>query len=179
MLTIDEFVSEAHKLIGVEAIKYDYTVEEALTKGNNPETGFDCSGIWQYLLLKHGFDLYSSELNRNIRFTREFFDLFGKPILYGEHKKGDFVFFSYSGAMPTHMGLYIGDNQIIHKGFCDVSLVPTEPSGDYHKRIILSNLEIISDDRRNAGRPIKYIVNHLHGPQKYFTNPIGFKRFLE
>lgn len=174
MLTVEEFLDTAKQYIGFPAVKFgDY---DPFLAGNNP-SGFDCSGLWQFILRISKVNLHRKELGREIRFAREFFDYLGTNIRLGEEVKGDLVFFSYCGAMPTHMGLYLGEGRIMHKGFVETSVDPNiSPTGDYPKRIIVSELSRIANDRRNAGVPIRHIIRR--GEQKFFTNPIGFKRFL-
>src|SRR3989344_3985807 len=169
MTLIEEIIETAYRFIGFKTIKYNK--DNPFNKGNNLDTGFDCSGIWQFILLQKGISLYNETLRRNIRYAREFFDFLGEYVSYGEHRKGDLVFFSYCGTMPTHMGLYVGNNRLIHKGFCDTSLVPVRQLGSYPKCVVLSDLDRIAEDKRNAGRQIKY--RRHRGEQKYFTNPIG------
>lgn len=177
MTSIDILISSALELLGSPAVKYSKVKHDSLNIGNTPE-GFDCSGFFQYILLKLNVNLYAEELGRDIRYSREFYDYFGIPVESGNHTCGDLVFFSYCGSMPTHMGLFIGENKIIHKGFIDTSLIPAKPTGDYPKSIIISDLDIIAKDIRNAGCPINYNPNNIRGPQKYTKNPIGFKRLI-
>lgn len=174
-ITSEEIINTALQYIGAPVIKHSSIRDDPFNQGNNPN-GFDCSGFWQYLLLLKKINLFVPVLNRNIRYTREFFDFLGESVTWGKHKKGDLVFFSRSGRMPSHMGMCIGGNKIIHKGFLDVSLVPMISTGNYPKRIIMSCLDVVSADRRTAGVPIK--PRYGLEEQKYFTNPIGFKRFI-
>lgn len=170
---VERLIADALRYVGSPAVKPSEESADPLNTGNNPK-GFSCSGFFQFLLLRSGTPLFVEVLGRNARYTREFFDHVGILVPQGEHKRGDLVFFSYDGAMPTHMGLYLGNNELIHKGFIDTSLVPAEPTGDYRKRIIISQLDIISNDTRNSGNPIRYRPER--GPQLYYRNPIGFKR---
>ena len=172
---VEKLINSGMKYLGFTAVKHDCIRENSLNMGNNTN-GFDCSGFFQFLLSGNGIDIFVKELSRTARYTREFYDYVGIHIGYGDHKRGDLVFFSYDGAMPTHMALYVGNNKILHKGFIDTSLTYTKPTGDYPKRIILSDIEVIANDRRNAGNPIIYKPER--GPQIYFNNPIGFKRIV-
>lgn len=171
----EQLINSGLQYLGFPAVRHDSIKAEVHSKGNNPD-GFDCSGFFQFLLKSNGVDIFVKELEREVRYSREFYDYIGSAVKHGEHKRGDFVFFSYDGAMPTHMALYLGDNTILHKGFIDLSLLPTQSSGDYRKRIILSNLDMVANDKRNAGNPIRYRPER--GSQIYFTNPIGYKRIM-
>lgn len=172
----EALVSSASEFIGFPAIRADFTKDSPFERGNSRE-GFDCSGFFNFLLKSNKVDIFVPQLGREARFAREFFDHIGTFVEFGQHKRADLVFFSYDGAMPTHMALYVGDNKIIHKGFVDLSLIPMEPTGNYRKRIILSDLDVVANDRRNAGNPITYRANR--GAQRYYRNPIGFRRVVE
>lgn len=70
--------------------------------GENPKTGFDCSGLVRYVFLQHGIDLphYSGYQYR-----------MGKPVDPDDLQPGDLVFF---GNPVHHVGIYIGNGYFIH-----------------------------------------------------------------
>lgn len=174
LASADSLVSSASGYVGFPAIMADGSYNP-FEKGNNQD-GFDCSGFSNFLLKNNDINIFVRQLGREARSAREFLDYVDTPIEFGEHRKGDLCFFSYDGAMPTHKALYVGDNKIIHKGFVDLSLVPVEPTGGYRKRIIISDLDAVSNDRRNAGNPIRY--KPARGIQRHYGNPIGFNRIV-
>ena len=66
---------------------------------------FDCSGFTYYVYSQFGYTLNRSsrdQVKNGVAISKE--DL----------QQGDLVFFSTNGQYPTHVGLYIGDNNIVH-----------------------------------------------------------------
>jgi peptidoglycan DL-endopeptidase LytE len=74
-------------------------------RGMSERRGVDCSG-----LVKSLFDKFQIELPHS---AREQFKL-GEKVARAELAVGDLVFFSTRGKIPTHVGIYIGDNRFIH-----------------------------------------------------------------
>jgi cell wall-associated NlpC family hydrolase len=73
--------------------------------GMSEHRGVDCSG-----LVKNLFDKLNIEVPRS---SREQFKI-GEKVAKAELAVGDLVFFSTRGKIPSHVGIYIGDNQFIH-----------------------------------------------------------------
>lgn len=80
--------------------------------GSTPETSFDCSGFvcWVYT---------HSGVHNLPRMTAQ--DIYNQctPVSKEELKPGDLVFFTgtYQSSNPvTHIGIYVGDNQMLHCG---------------------------------------------------------------
>lgn len=74
--------------------------------GNAPSSGFDCSGLVNYVAQKSlGLKLprRSAEIAR-----------LGESIKSTELQKGDLVFFNTSGKRFSHVGIYLGDNKFVH-----------------------------------------------------------------
>lgn len=74
-------------------------------RGMSEARGFDCSGLVKKLFDKFQIDLPHS--------AREQFKL-GEKVAKAELEIGDLVFFASRGKIPTHVGIYIGDNQFLH-----------------------------------------------------------------
>ncbi|MGB7621624.1 MAG: NlpC/P60 family protein [Terriglobia bacterium] len=74
-------------------------------RGMSERHGVDCSGLVKTLFDKFQIDLPHS--------AREQFKL-GEKVARAELAVGDLVFFSTRGKIPTHVGIYIGDNRFIH-----------------------------------------------------------------
>lgn len=69
-----------------------------------PDT-FDCSGFTSYVYAQFGYQLNRSskdQIKNGVAVSKE--DL----------QQGDLVLFSNNGEYPTHVGLYIGDGNIVH-----------------------------------------------------------------
>ncbi len=74
--------------------------------GSSPSTGFDCSGFVQYVFRQHGISL-----NRTAAQQHQYD---GVAVSRANLLPGDLLFFSNSGGSVDHVGMYIGDNQMIH-----------------------------------------------------------------
>lgn len=70
--------------------------------GNSP-SGFDCSGFTYYVFGQFGVDL-----------PRMADGQFNAGINVSQLQPGDLVFFSTYEPGPSHVGIYVGDNQFIH-----------------------------------------------------------------
>ncbi len=92
--------------------------------GATGPSSFDCSGLTQYLYKNCGKsiprvsgDQYSSS----------------SKIKKSSLKKGDLVFFSgSSGGSVGHVGIYIGDNKMIHAANSNTGVVTTSMSDSYY-----------------------------------------------
>jgi cell wall-associated NlpC family hydrolase len=73
--------------------------------GGSEKTGFDCSG-----LVKNLFSKFNIELPRS---SREQYKQ-GEKVDRDKLEIGDLVFFSSGGPHPTHVGIYVGNDQFLH-----------------------------------------------------------------
>ena len=100
--TFAQLMSEATKYIGFPYV----------WGGSSPETSFDCSGFvcWVYTHSGvHNLPRTSAQAIYNKCI----------PVPKNEVKPGDLVFFTgtYQSSNPvTHVGIYVGDNQMLHCG---------------------------------------------------------------
>ena len=74
--------------------------------GSTGPNSFDCSGLAQYVF-KNGANI---NLPRNSKAQAEV----GRAVSKSDLKPGDLVFFNTSGSGISHLGIYIGDNQMVH-----------------------------------------------------------------
>lgn len=74
--------------------------------GSSRDTGFDCSGMVQYL--------YKNALGVSLPRTARDMAAAGIKIDKNRLRVGDLVFFNTSGNAYSHVGLYIGNDQFIH-----------------------------------------------------------------
>lgn len=74
--------------------------------GDEPDTGFDCSGLV----------IYAAEKSLGLKLPRSSAQIAqkGVPIDKSELKKGDLVFFNTLGHRFSHVGIYLGDDQFVH-----------------------------------------------------------------
>lgn len=74
--------------------------------GNTPDTGFDCSGLINYVFR----DVLDLRLPRS---TRELAAWQGPRIDPARLAGGDLVFFGSNGQV-THAGIYVGEGRFVH-----------------------------------------------------------------
>ena len=74
--------------------------------GNTPETGFDCSGLVNYVYR----DMLDLPLPRN---SRALADYQGPRIPPERLSPSDLVFFGTGGTV-THVGIYVGEGRFVH-----------------------------------------------------------------
>ena len=74
--------------------------------GDEPDTGFDCSGLV----------IYAAEKSLGLKLPRRSAEIAqqGTPVDNSVLKKGDLVFFNTLGHRFSHVGIYLGDNQFVH-----------------------------------------------------------------
>ena len=102
--------------------------------GGTTPSGFDCSGFVQYIYGKNGYSItrttYTQWANDGVRVSRN------------NLKPGDLVYFGSDGS-PSHVGLYVGNGQMIHSPRTgDVVKYSTIESG-YYDNCYLGALRII------------------------------------
>jgi len=74
--------------------------------GGNTVNGFDCSGLVQRVLQRHGIRFpHSSAMQA------QYGDFVGDP---GDLRPGDLVFFQTYKKGPSHVGFYLGRHKFIH-----------------------------------------------------------------
>ncbi len=75
--------------------------------GNTPETGFDCSGLINYVFL-------NSAGVKLPRTTRELIDIDAPVIAQDMLYPGDLVYFNTLGGRVSHIGIYVGERRFVH-----------------------------------------------------------------
>ncbi|SHH64432.1 C40 family peptidase [Sporanaerobacter acetigenes] len=93
--SLNKLISSAHAVVGSPYVS-----------GDIGEKGYDCSGLT--------FSIYKNSLGIKLpRSSRDQVGV-GVPVKKSELLPGDLVFFNTSGKGISHVGLYIGDQQMIH-----------------------------------------------------------------
>lgn len=96
---------------------------------------FDCSGLTSYLYSKHGIPLHrraSLQLQDGVIVPKEAMQV------------GDLVFFRQGTAYPaSHVGIYAGNNKIIHAG-SNSGVVYSDLSEEYYARYFLCARRVIN-----------------------------------
>lgn len=103
--------------------------------GGMSTAGFDCSGFVNYV-----YKQYDYSMNR---VAQSIYTNDGVSVAKEDLQPGDLVFFGYSGTSVTHVGMYIGDNQMIHASSSDGQVVITDLSGSYYTRMYVGAKRII------------------------------------
>ena len=114
-LTVTQFDNATVQKIMDEALKYQGW--EYVYGGSNPNTSFDCSGLTQWCYGKAGISLP--------RTAQEQYDA-TQHIPLSQAQAGDLVFFHstyHSGTYVTHVGIYVGNNQMYHAGSSGIGYV--------------------------------------------------------
>ncbi|MBT9743271.1 peptidase P60, partial [Dorea formicigenerans] len=107
-LTVKQFSNETVQAVMNEALKYQGW--KYVYGGSNPNTSFDCSGLIQWCYGKAGISLP--------RTAQAQYDA-TQHIPLSQAQAGDLVFFhsTYNTSdYVTHVGIYVGNNQMYHAG---------------------------------------------------------------
>ncbi|MDE5659959.1 MAG: C40 family peptidase [Muribaculaceae bacterium] len=155
---VSELVKEARKWIGTP---YAYG-------GHTRGKGTDCSGMIMELFLK----VYDLKLPRSSAMQREY----ARKVDYDRMMPGDLVFFSTSknSSRVNHVGLYIGDNRMIHAS-SSRGVMESNLAENYWKRTYHSSGHIIETNPKKQAEASPAI------PSKSATNvpSISLKRLQE
>ena len=96
--------------------------------GGKDEKGFDCSGFVSFV--------YRQSENINISsYSVDQYKL-GKSVSQNNLKFGDLVFFNTTGRIPSHVGIYIGDNLFAHASSTNGVSITSLKSTYYVKRYV-------------------------------------------
>ena len=75
--------------------------------GNSPNTGFDCSGLINYVFL-------TSAGLKLPRTTLELIEINARQINQERLYPGDLVYFNSNGGKVSHIGIYVGERRFVH-----------------------------------------------------------------
>ena len=121
--------------------------------GTSPKSGFDCSGLVQYVYAKWGIYLprcASEQVNK------------GVAVKQNELQPGDLVFFqnTYKRGL-SHVGIFVGDGWFIHASSARTGVILSRLDSGYHKahwygarRMNLSKLPPVEGEQQQASRVI-------------------------
>lgn len=116
-----DIVEYAKKYLG-----YDYVLG-----GTSPKTGFDCSGFTKYVYNHFGY-----KLSRTSKAQAKN----GKEVAKSDLQPGDIIIFKNQSLTSIgHVGIYIGNNKIIHASEPGVGVVITDMNAsgyNYNKRYV-------------------------------------------
>jgi cell wall-associated NlpC family hydrolase len=92
--------------------------------GANSRNALDCSSFVQQVFREMDISLP--------RTAREQF-VVGEEVPHGDLKKGDLVFFRTYAPYPSHVGIYLGDNKMIHASSRDRRVVISSMDTSYYR----------------------------------------------
>lgn len=117
-----EIVAYAKKYLG-----YDYVYG-----GSSPKTGFDCSGFTSYVYKNFGYSLSRSSVGQASN---------GVKVSKENLQPGDLVIYKNTSLTKIgHVGIYIGDNKMIHASEPGVGVIITDidsKAHNYPKRFVM------------------------------------------
>ena len=93
--------------------------------GGNGKNGIDCSGFVQKVFRE--FDL------KLPRTAREQYSL-GTRVPKGDLQLGDLIFFQTYAKYPSHVGIYIGDDKMIHASSRNQGVVVSSINSNYFRK---------------------------------------------
>ena len=96
--------------------------------GGKDNTGFDCSGFASYIY-KKGLD------KKILPVTTEQYKV-GRIIAQNDLKFGDLVFFNTTGRIPSHVGIFVGNNSFAHASVVKGVTISSLSSEYYKKRYV-------------------------------------------
>ena len=97
--------------------------------GMSPATGFDCSGFVNYICKQYGISLH--------RVAQDIYTYDGVFVNAADMQPGDILCFGYGPYSIGHVGMYIGNGQMVHA--CDSStgvIYSTVTSGYYSTNLV-------------------------------------------
>ena len=160
--------------IRTEALKYQGV---PYVWGGTTPRGFDCSGFVQYVLGRNG--LY---VNRTCRTQLQNGIIIAKEDL----QCGDLVFFQNTGdgGFASHIGIYIGNGQLIHAGSKGITVVGlNEWYFTYHymcaRRVVLTEVEGLTQDMPVPGVGITQNINGSYWRESSRTEASGDSFFAQ
>lgn len=121
------------KVTGADIVAYakKYLGYKYVYGGASPSTGFDCSGFTYYVYKHFGYTLSRSSVSQATN---------GKEVAKSNLQPGDLVFYKNTSLTRIgHVGIYIGDNKMIHASEPGVGIIITDidsASHNYPKRYV-------------------------------------------
>lgn len=108
--------------------------------GSSPETGFDCSGLIQYV--------YNKTIGVMLpRTVREMNKMDAQSVAKSDLKPGDLVIFQARKKYPDHAGIYVGEGRFLHAPSSGGRVRIDELSNSYWARSYLGAKRVVTEER--------------------------------
>lgn len=95
--------------------------------GMSPSTGFDCSGLVNYVCKQNGISLH--------RVAQDIYSNDGTWVSKDSLQPGDLLFFGYGPYSVTHTGIYVGNGQMIHASTSNTGVIYSDINDSYYTRM--------------------------------------------
>lgn len=115
------------KVTGADIVAYakKYLGYKYVYGGSSPSTGFDCSGFTYYVYKHFGYTLSRASVSQATN---------GKGVAKSDLQPGDLIFYKNTSLTRIgHVGIYIGDNKMIHASEPGVGVIITDIDSKAHK----------------------------------------------
>ena len=96
--------------------------------GMSPSTGFDCSGFVNYICKQYGISLH--------RVAQDIYTYDGTFVNAADMQPGDILCFGYGPYSVGHVGMYIGNGQMVHASDSTTGVIYSNVSGYYSTNLV-------------------------------------------
>lgn len=131
--------------------------------GGNGVRGIDCSGFVQKV-----FREFAIELPRS---AREQYRL-GVAVDRNNLKQGDLVFFRTYAKYPSHVGIYLGNNKMVHASTRSRKVVISDITQSYYTKRYIGAKRLVDQEAENFR--IDEVKDLLQEENADDDNPVGF-----
>ncbi|MDY6064836.1 MAG: cell wall-binding repeat-containing protein [Finegoldia sp.] len=121
---IDKIISLAKSQVG-----------KAYVYGSAGPNAFDCSGLTSFLYKQVGVSLNRSSRDQASN---------GVAVSRSNLKPGDLMFFNTGGYGISHVGLYIGDNKLIHASTPSTGVIVSDINGNYYRDTFVTARRVLA-----------------------------------
>ena len=116
---LDKIVNLAYKQLG-----------KPYVWGTHGPRSFDCSGLTSYLYKQ----AYGIGISTNSRAQASY----GYKVSKSNLKKGDLMFFATGGGGISHVGIYVGNNKLIHASTPSTGVILSDINSSYYQRTFVT-----------------------------------------
>ena len=134
---VDALVNVPKKQAQEETSKLDKIVNLAYKQlgkpyvwGTHGPRSFDCSGLTSYLY-KQAYGISISPSSRSQV-------SYGHKVSKSNLKKGDLMFFATGGGGISHVGIYVGNNKLIHASTPSTGVILSDINSSYYQRTFVT-----------------------------------------